>query len=997
MSILITGFGEGVAKLFKSIATTAVKAVPSALNFAKPGTFAHTRVIQAGKLISTARGQLLAVGSNGKTSIAPRASSVRTRSISTKGNNTLDSKLSIVEFIWKWCSSIAWALFSFFVFVLGKEIAQRILGLGSPLSHFFLRIDTFLMYLRHKIDSYRDADRKYNKPSDFLKAIPTVLIILVQITVEFIMACLEFVILFISGVFGSLILLFFLYALANLLTLIEHNYVDMLDGVNTATVAAENLALQGGRMLNVSLDVWDAVAPYKNEEIRNMIESSTVLCTVFCPDDVRTGARRLADYTSNSKLKPYIRTLASVVRRMTFFTFVQNRFKLAILTIVLFCLKPFLTDPNVILDPLQIITSKLSCLLFGGFRCGPLEIINFVANAFVKWLNGWLPVHITFNNDWACKAGELEGISAQECGGLLSDLTPKGATFVNLVNTRRLSEVTREAMLECNQHPLDGSWIERLNGKIVHKSKYNKCPLSRHVFRDEFSNVKQFNRLDIHDECYTVCLHQVAYRSCHSVENGHMRELIGGCGGGEEIVNEHQARRSLTSLFPDSLFTWTKRPEIKVEKVERELSENPLHFTTSEQLIAYLQKGMVEKPTFTVNGMTCTLSPLTGLTYPQIEAYLFCRASLFLSQHMDQVTVYLRSMVTKPTTPSDFRRSLSTATPQWQANFKEKMNEVTSSLQSMRKYIRLLHSTDKTLDLDERIDDMIEVVNYRPSRRMLMERTERGLQAIEVKNVGWCSGENMFPCVTGECVPMEDRDLCPVADMNDPETGFMVKMGSLVQAASTMEIDPQAIFEDAKNCYGGYSTNPGSIPTTASNMENGDGEFCIGMAPPNPLRAPSIEIQGINRLLSTQCVNEFNQNMCQCDYFWRTALSYENFGMTYTNIDIWRKTINALMWVHSIFQYVFDFFNPGLELAWMWFLEVFASLNQYPRWVVFFFDNLGYNYYTPGWKLVCTTVYSGSFFTLAFITVIMYKFIWALTPIGTWYWTLVHRLIVFRL
>jgi hypothetical protein len=340
---------------------------------------------------------------------------------------------------------------------------------------------------------------------------------------------------------------------------------------------------------------------------------------------------------------------------------------------------------------------------------------------------------------------------------------------------------------------------------------------------------------------------------------------------------------------------------------------------------------------------------------------------------------------------------------EWAADFSVKKEQAMDTMSMVRRYLRVLHATDKSMEMDDRIDDMIQVANYRPSRRVLAEAPPRSedFTPLQVKSEGWCNndadGNTMYPCYYGNvCVPVQDRDLCPEPDLNDPQVSTLDRIQYYLHRASLIDIDPEEILSDANQCYRDYEVDLDSVPVTYSNLnvEGGGGEFCVGVTPPFPYRFPSIEIQGINRFVSTGC-NVDEINVCTCDFYYSTLVNYNPLTFDFTDADIRIKFINALISVQLFFYATVFKHVPFIQQLWYSILTALAEEAAYPQWFLYVFWDLGIRNVSAEQRWYCFGIYQGSLSYVLLVAFLMYDFFMSLDLFSYWFWSLVQRFHLF--
>lgn len=1067
-----------------------------------------------GSAVKTVRGSVTYIGGKATKTVpvtkTRRSSRSGTRTATDRGDAITSSIIGFGGRIWGFFQTIVWALFSLILLRNVGLLTRAVLFFFKPLSYFFYFLDTLLTETREtladkrnlKYTPYKWKNKKRGAP-EYPLFVGYTLIYGFLYLIELVLLVIQEFLLFISMLVQVLlnycvnlsmriwyiIVLFMIVAVSRF---IQAYYVDMIDSTNSMIVTVENTAIQAAKVGNVTLDVFDAMAPIANEMFRNMVEEAEVLCDALCPEDMKMASNtrrrlfgrdrlieklslrqylgiRLRDLRSSSSSSPVkeprvledfkerrgrnlqvttntpdtrskriIASGANLVRKLTLSLFLQNKVKIGILALVIAMLKPFIENIDSVSDPFAIFQAKLTCMTLGGLTCSAIEVVNHLVKLIVNFFNSFLPFQIPFD-EFACSAGELENVDPALCGGRMNTNIPPGAFFSTLAdegaNRRRLvneqqqeEEQVKDRLVECKQHPLDGSWVEYIDGKMVHRSMVNKCPLSRHVFRDEFENVKQLNMLEVdHTDCYTVCLSGIKYESCYDKDVGHVRRFLGSCAPSTvEIKNESQARRHLLSLFPGSLFNWSssssdkkKPPPPKQQPVlvtpnvfinqgtDRYLytGENPKP-TTSEEIQFEFErflnaKTIQNEAIFFVQGIQCKIPRIIDIVKSEaLLVYMGCMIGKMIEERGISIGSIIKESMTsalpkKTTTGSSNRgrrlkddaNSKVEAIKSWSRDTTEKAQYVRETFKSLNRYIRLLSATSPEMPLSDRIDDLIDVASYRPmTRRMMLETEEvgfvtRGVQEIEIKDIGWCEGENMYPCPsTGDCVELDKRDECP-----DPaeDASVVRKVGHYIHQASLIDIDVSSIIDDTVQCYSDWRSDSSTVPSTSVNLLQGAGTFCAGSTPPFPYRFPPMEIHGINRFVSTGCHASSGQNNCRCAEYYRPATTSETFSIDYTIIDMRVYIVNSLTAIHWVFYQTLFRFMPWLQQGWENFLNWF-SINTMPRWFVFIFSDLGIRRVSPFWGWVCFSIHLGDLMTLVLVWYLFYIFVISLDPFAYW-------------
>ncbi len=1059
----VVGFvGRGLGEAVKALPSFLLKGATSALGTAAGGG-ARLMTGLTRKISTTSSVQVTRTAQGFIRTGTNRAVST-VRGAATGSLRTAATANTILSAGYRLYSAIQSLLVLVFVYLIVKNISNLVafaLWAFGPIGAFMAFIDDSLNGARDMLrkKSY-DPSMTSKNPSKIDWAMAAFLLFL-----EFLVFCVQEGIVLVSVLLQTLFvfvmrilhrpwfwLIFGLFLLIS--AAIEHNYIDMADTANTLIVAGEAGTRQLFRVGNIGLDIYDTMAPFQNVAMIYTVGKIRVLCDAFCPEPFKSSptGRRLLEETPEELIFKYeqpspvegrrrrrlidtntmrtkIKRIKKVVNKLAFGTYLMNLIDLRITALYLILARPLMEILATLSSPIERLVSKIYCAMVGGFWCSLKEVAYFATYVAVEFINSRTILNLPFPGNFACKKGELVDIDPAQCGNWLdaakppgsfySALVPEGATQIGqrprslgavYANVSSLgSDDTGEEypLLECKQHPVDNSWVETLDGKVVHMSQYNKCPLSRHVFGDEFSNVRQFNSMGIDTECYIVCLHDVKYESCHNQYTGHVRRLLGSCNPSSvKIENENQARRRLNSLFPDTYFGWSELFE--GEKRTSPVGPSPYgphqqqHSTSvmnSEELVKSLRQSLKINPKFTVFGIECDIKweasierlyvNMLCIGLRMVNDYGPSFDTLFFSSKPKRGRSLMEEQVDKLKAVS-YRK--------WSSDLKKSKDSIMDTVSLARSYIRLLHSTDKTQSMDDRIDEMIDVSNYQPRRRIQEETQVKGFDEPPIKDIGWCQGEDMYPCPgLGPCVPVADRDLCPEPDMNSSETTVWQKLGYYMNRASTIDFDPEEVVQDINQCYRGIEVDTETNPVTLTNLEkeDGGGSYCAGTRPPFPYRFPEVEIKGINRFIASGCVVD-DVNSCTCDFYYRPLLNYDLLTFHYTDADLEIKFINFCTWMHHLAYVILLIHIQFFQDGWYGFISYLAGGPQrLPLWLLYFFGDWGIRASIEK-QWYCWGLHSNSAMTSIAILVLAYDLIKSLDVLSYWFWSLVRRVTYFH-
>jgi len=798
---------------------------------------------------------------------------------------------------------------------------------------------------------------------------------------------------------------------------IEQNYVLIFDALHYIVIGSENAVLTAFNLGNVALDVHDLVQPITNEYIYNSIDVARVLCDSFCPEDMSiTGSssgRRLQ--TTSEDIATRISSLQSTVTEVVYAQHEYHQFENGVLGLFLILVKPFLA---LILAIIEAVFSKLACAMTGGILCTALEILNFIGYLAVEALNGifgGLGVNIA-PPQAGCTAGGLPYVDPGQCGGWMSDSQPPGAFFANLKPTigRRLET---EKLITCVPHPHDNSWVESVDGVQVHRSEVHKCPLSRHIFRDELENVRQLNSLKIQEECYQVCLHGVLYQACHTLDDGLERRFLGSCSEEtSDIKDENQARRRLVSIFPDTYFSGFSperktaattpnifSPEYIAEFTDTMRKENMNSKKLADDITAILGPNPDH---FTAGGIECTMLH-TNPTIVQSMVNHVCIGLKIVVDRMPSMRHYAQRMVGTrgrrlSSVDDEYEESAERDEKEeekqasWRRRFLRRQSILSDTFATLKHHLKVLHATDEKKPLTARIDDMVSITSYKPrGRRLTVAMPQEATQLAPLAGPdNWCIGDDsVYPCITGECVPYAQRDLCPDPGAN---ASTIQQIGYAIHTASLYNIDPETLFQSAVACQQGYQTNPSTLPLTYANLQSdgANAEYCMGLAPSVDFRLPSIQIMGINRLITTGC-NVNNSAACSCDFYYSTTEGIDGVGFGFVSQRDEYEILNSLMSVQFMI-YLIVFINWPFyyaQWAWYWLWSWFGEYNL-PLWFLYILGDQGLHKVSIWRRVFCFFMKAGSLVTLLILAYFLYVILISIDPLRIYFFALGKRLSV---
>jgi hypothetical protein len=834
---------------------------------------------------------------------------------------------------------------------------------------------------------------------------------------------------FLNFFIPAVVLVFLIFGLDQ----VQQNYRDLTNTVHNSVVNVELFLAKASTVSNAGLEIQNIFAPLANVFWDNTwrmfaVLFGTVADSDYSPSftnfwqgdgkqtspnpDTVGGGRRLSEEAFQDRLGQVEGPVVEIAWLMQLY----NAFVLFVFRFQLMLVYPFF---EVVLQVLSFVFGKIQCAIVGGAYCTVVELTQALVNLFVALLNGFISLFgasIPFVTSIACSAGELRHVSAKECGGSIADPYPFGAFFSNLRVTdssqRRLLADHYGPLLECYQHPLDHSWIEAFEDRIIHKSHTEQCPISKMAMT---GTIKQqtlvFERLKLHTDCYQLCTLGVHSLQCHfwSAENMTLT-LLGSCDEKVPISTHGHARRQLAGFFPGRFMSWLDAVPQQLRTGHTILPTNndgrPSHFSTDtftttlhtkQSLIGYLQRTVGN--VFTTNGIRCDLSD-SSTAFGQF-VNMGCIGLKLSEEHgptlVERISQHAREFSAYTEEPPRDRK-LGAEEPQQtpgrglderQKRLLEGATRgVTKHLQKLKRTFRLYMAQKPSTRPGEpsrlfRTIEMIEPNRVRWVKAQMEKRKEStGERRRQLRDemqgeiglpLGFCRGEDMYPCPSGSCVPFADRDLCPSVEEVSAEPGVVQKLNQLLHDISLYDVDPERFLDDTFECYNGYRENPDLVPVTHTNLETKGkyADFCVGYTPYIDYRFPKPEVKGINRFIDTACNLEDGVNHCMCSWYYETTLAYSAFTFSYITVDVEYHLRNAFLVAHTImyavvFQWpVFDPLRAVWENLWP---------HTMPDWFRYFFSHLGVHQVTFGQRLWCAALNSASLFRFFFMVLMVLVF-----------------------
>jgi hypothetical protein len=900
------------------------------------------------------------------------------------------------------------------------------------------------------------------------------------IGLEIIIWCLALIISFffmiVTAVFAVIANFFLNYFITSLVLvlailffdLLQHNYRDLVGTVNNVTVGSELFLKKMSTVLNAGLDIQNVFAPLTNVAWDSTWRTFAVLFGTVADSDYspsftnfwqgdktptspnpdtqtfNEGAgsgRRLSDEAFRDRVTQVEEPMVEIAWLMQLY----NAFMLFVFRFQLMLVYPFF---ETILQVLSFVVGKVQCAISGGMYCTVVELTQAGVNFFILMINGFLSFFggggLSLVTTIACTAGELRHVSAKECGGFIADPYPFGAFFSNLRPTdssqRRALSDQFGPLLECYEHPLDHSWVEVFEKRVIHQSHTEKCPISMMAMTGTTKQqILVFERLKLHTDCYQLCTLGVHSLQCHFWNTQNVTlTLLGSCNYKVAIESHGHARRQLVDFFPGRFMSWLDvvpqqlRSNVHTVIPTQSTSHNSGSFSsfstipnvlftsglqTKQSLVSHLQRKM--GTVFTTNGIRCDLSDsstafgqfvnhacivlkLSEEHGPSLVDRIAQQAREFSSHTADTVNARDRKLGEETVNEPEEKEAngVGRGLDERQKRLLEGATRgITKHLQKMKRAFRLYvaHKPQRTKDGTSRLFRTIEMIEpnrikwtkEQMQRRRLGASERRRLDAEEMQGsdgspLGFCKGDGMYPCPSGACVAFEDRDLCPPVDETVENPGLVKQLNQVLHDLSLYDVDPERFLDSTFECYNGYRENPDLVPVTHTNLETKGqyADFCTGYQPYIDYRFPKPEVKGINRFIDTACNLDDGVNHCVCSWYYETALAYSAFSFSFITVDIEYHMRNAFLVTHTILYVVvfqWEFLDP-----WRDFWENLWPSNS-PDWFRYFFSHLGVYQVTFFQRVKCAGLNLGSLLHVFFIPLVVLIFWPAATLFHNWF------------
>jgi hypothetical protein len=967
-----------------------------------------------------------------------------TREISTaataQGSNKLSSAQVVVKEGWTWTQS----LISFIAFFVLLRFIPTILRL---LSDGIQRLANILKWFSGELQGVREtaANKRNNGGGVLISAgawFVDTFVLFILLFFGFCIACLDVIVQLCMLICKYHYILLGLVICKVICDIVEYKYTAILNLVNAFVLVGEHATNTIFSGLNKLIVARNLATPWWNEAWRSGVDTLAIVNAEFNNHDgimfgggisefMNPGRGRSLEEASSFddiRLKTLKEFIVTTSEGMLLWHKLENfimAFQLALIHPIFF----------LVMDLLNLLLPKASCAFAGGW-CFIPEFVNFGIGLFVDFISlflsfGIFNIHIPHPNPpWSCGADILpkDPWFVQSCGGRMSDIEPPGAFYEavkGLSSTaryaqRRLEEEKR--VLHCDRRPSDGMWIESFNGRVLHESHVNPCPLTKRAFHpDSLLVAQQMNNLGIDTEsCYFVCTAGIYQHHCFHGYSNVTRTIIGQCEAKVTIPmkSTDDARRHLANYFPSHYFHWTEANAASAPPTAaappaagRQTSTNTV---TQEEAVKALEEELGSKK-FVSGGVQCDIH-WPPMSTEEIFIQLKCIVSKMFIKFDPKMRQSMRDWVTNP--PATARgRNLRGGegmqhTETTRARLWKTTQDFTGYIGEVQKLMRAYTATSPKLVPRERLYRALmtsknppkEPIGLqelfpekRPSRRLreVTEAPSYGKYTLrDPEQIGDCPFETPVPCpCNGGCVPLNQLDLCPQDTCeNNPDVSFIDMAHKAIHDLALTDWNPEQMLTDATSCYDRIRQNGNLDPMEDLNLRSldgiGDAEYCLGFSVPISYRFPAVEPQGINRFVVNSCMSNFT-NTCTCGWYYQSYFKQEAFVFNFISVELEYRIINAFISVQWLAYATFFGIWPIYYWAIIWeaFWLKFGD-GIFPPWFIYIWSDLGIRNVSGTQRWICFLLHLGSLFTLYLMVFILLCLFWSTKPMRVYIWNL---------
>jgi hypothetical protein len=716
-----------------------------------------------------------------------------------------------------------------------------------------------------------------------------------------------------------------LIILAVVFLTVEANYVPIVHSANTATIYAEEAAMQTQLILLKLQSFWNIIIVPLNEVTWVSVKTIIITLKYTTQDDSSVLGRRLTSDDDNNVI---IDAVTTAVFSLTQIQYALDKAKLFIFELIMIILSPII---NIVLQIFVSLAAKAICIMADPI-CAIIEVI---AELFYLIVNGVLKLisifGVSFSVDrsafFYCKPTDFRSPNlARGCGGGIFASDPIGAWYSQLESDASSSR----RLLSCTQEY--DFFVERLDGKTIHKGK-QKCPYTIRA-SDKTLNAIQMHSFGIHSGCYHLCTDNILYEVCHQDE--HKIEKIGTCNdrGGVQQVNATKAIEHGRVLIEND-------GDMSMVDFLNMLKKTPRHFT--------------------VGNVDCDMD-YPDMTFYGIASKVFCLGGYF-GKKVDFSNKFKKESFTfgqqgRRLGEDDASNKAITG----------KFEEFQKDLIKLQHSLRMYQSFDGGVSVRRRLEKTMSVIDRRTVDlnetrahiANLLEPIEpRKRRSLREETFGTCSGEDDYPCPSSRgkfmCVKLEDREKCPQVDTNKEGVTYWEKFNSLLFSLGLVRFDLMGYLRDARDCYDRYDLYPETLPfrATMREMEAALGTenqivFCPGMNRPLNFEKVDIDRKGINRIVSDLCDPETEptvtsgehanngEYVCSCKWYYDITSDINSRVYSFETVQLFNMFMNALITLQLGFEVIIFNQVPFVNDCWVWFWTLDMMPDIDARFVHFF-------------------------------------------------------------
>lgn len=970
--------GSGLVTLVSRSASLVVNVVPGM------SRTVVSRTAASGTTIAVRGGVTHALLKNGK--VVQLVSGVKTvagksvRTSNMAATQGTQMKIKVATTLWPFVS---------FIFTLVVYIG--VISILWPLLKYFVTaVGNKFVEIGKQVDEELKPGRDEFKSRPFARRVEWVKAFIVGLFLSLLQSFFRFVQLLWENRMELLIWLVIIFVFL-LMEIQSDNMLTLMDGLWYVFVVLMNIFLG---VLNKILTLLELTNPFTNAVTADSVHLVMTIVDQFGDKDRMDPmfqGRNLeeAELFSTKTLEA---ALADLIHLLTYFTVIYHEMLRIVTTVVLQIFVP-IWQP--LMNIMMNIAVKLSCLVAGGFACGPLEILDFYLVWQVDRINivlSYLPllsgIHIEYLNV-GCPFKQLENQAVPcTCSGRLDNFDPPG--FYRAMQpcsvTAGVGEDNNQArrLVECT-YMHDSLWVEKVDGQTTMNEG---CPLTIRALHPE-QNVLNLHdwRADYTQPCYDICAdhvlatvcqdwsnHTVTYKgSCgqndttsHPPEEG-KRRLESFMGGGREFQFIHDQTQQFQANAGNQVYT--------MATFESQSKEN---FGTSK-FKAGPWECNVHDPSLWDTNPTHQLYHSACLTY-QWWNYFATASSSHHHRVLETKTVVRSHPVV------DWALDLRSRARVFSTTSGSTLDKFTMAAAGHTS--PLLMAFEKSKHVWTKLNT--ENPNPVESRRLEEEDDQLPPESGNVL-LGKCLEDEYLCPNRRQCVPENSKASCEY----DPNTDVSIldKTRQFVHDVSVRveSVDAYAIFQDVVQCWKDYKKYPVTYPLTHENIFAAPGKskavYCLPLWAPTEWRFERWEYSGIRKWVSSLCGKQALVRSCMCPQYYAGIFEWSDISWDVVTLTAETRFFNGLISSQFLFA---EFINKVVVFTWVnvvWLaiwstIELgFSTLNfgspVLPKWWIHLFDADRYSSLSKDTEWFCYWYHFGSFayfwFMIRMLFIVVYS------------------------